>query len=141
MIDEMMATLGGRAAEDVVFEKISTGAMNDLEKVTKQAYAMVAYFGMNEKIGNISYYDSQGAQDITFGEPYSEKTAEIIDSEVHELVESAYQKAKEILNENRDNVDILADTLMKREVLFRDDLERIFGPRPADAAKEVKSNE
>jgi cell division protease FtsH len=135
MFDEMMATLGGRAAEDVVFGKISTGAMNDLEKVTKQAYAMVAYFGMNEKIGNISYYDSQGAQDITFGKPYSEKTAEIIDKEVHDLIESAYQKAKDILNENRDNLNILADTLMKREVLFRDDLERIFGPRPADAEK------
>jgi cell division protease FtsH len=137
MLDEMMATLGGRAAEDVVFGKISTGAMNDLEKVTKQAYAMVAYFGMNEKIGNISYYDSQGAQDFTFGKPYSEKTAEIIDQEVHDLIESAYKKAKNILIENREKLDVLADTLMKREVLFRDDLEKIFGPRPADAAKEI----
>ncbi|MCL2682150.1 MAG: ATP-dependent zinc metalloprotease FtsH [Bacteroidales bacterium] len=136
MFDEMMATLGGRAAEDIVFGQISTGAMNDLEKVTKQAYAMVAYFGMNEKVGNISYYDSQGSQDITFSKPYSEKTAEIIDKEVHDLVESAYQKAKDILNEHRDKLDILAETLMKREVLFRDDLEHIFGPRPADAEKE-----
>ncbi len=137
MIDEMMATLAGRAAEDVVFGKISTGAMNDLEKVTKQAYAMVAYFGMNEAIGNISYYDSQGAQDISFSKPYSEKTAEVIDKEVHEMIESAYQKTKHILTENREKLDILADTLMKREVLFRDDLEHIFGPRPADAAKEI----
>jgi len=135
MLDEMMATLGGRAAEDVVFGRISTGAMNDLEKVTKQAYAMVAYFGMNEKVGNISYYDSQGAQEVSFSKPYSEKTSEIIDEEVRELVENAYKKAKEILNEHRDKLDILADTLMKREVLFRDDLELILGPRPAGAER------
>ncbi|MCL2413007.1 MAG: ATP-dependent metallopeptidase FtsH/Yme1/Tma family protein, partial [Bacteroidales bacterium] len=135
MLDEMMATLGGRAAEDVVFGRISTGAMNDLEKVTKQAYAMVAYFGMNDKVGNISYYDSQGAQEVSFSKPYSEKTSEIIDTEVRQLVETAYENAKEILQKNRDKLDILADTLMKREVLFRDDLEQIFGPRPADAEK------
>jgi cell division protease FtsH len=109
--------------------------MNDLEKVTKQAYAMVAYFGMNDKVGNISYYDSQGAQDISFSKPYSEKTSEIIDDEVRSMVETAYQKAKDILIENREKLDILADMLMKREVLFRDDLEHIFGPRPADADK------
>ena len=138
MLDEMMATLGGRAAEDVVFGRISTGAMNDLEKVTKQAYAMVAYFGMNEKVGNISYYDSQGAQEVSFSKPYSEKTSEIIDEEVRELVENAYKKAKEILNEHRDKLDILADTLMKREVLFRDDLELILGPRPAGAERTLE---
>jgi len=137
MIDEMTATLGGRAAEDVVFGKISTGAMNDLEKVTKQAYAMVAYFGMSDKIGNISYYDSQGAQEYSFSKPYCEKTSEIIDTEVRSIVEEAYQKAKDILRENRDKLDTLADTLMKREVLFRDDLEQIFGPRPADAEKAI----
>ena len=137
MIDEMMATLGGRAAEDVVFGRISTGAMNDLEKVTKQAYAMVAYFGMSEKIGNISYYDSQGSQEYSFSKPYCEKTSEIIDTEVRDIVETAYKKAKEILVENRDKLDVLADMLVKREVLFRDDLEQIFGPRPVDAEKAI----
>ncbi|MDR2907286.1 MAG: ATP-dependent zinc metalloprotease FtsH [Bacteroidales bacterium] len=137
MFDEMTATLAGRAAEEVVFGKISTGAMNDLEKITKQAYAMVAYFGMNDKIGNISYYDSQGAQEYSFSKPYSEKTAEKIDAEVHTMVEAAYQNAKDILSVNREKLDVLAETLMKREVIFRDDLEQIFGPRPADAAKEV----
>ncbi|MCL2417008.1 MAG: ATP-dependent zinc metalloprotease FtsH [Bacteroidales bacterium] len=138
MLDEMTATLGGRAAEDVVFGRISTGAMNDLEKVTKQAYAMVAYFGMSDKIGNISYYDSQGGQEYSFSKPYCEKTSEIIDTEVRDIVEAAYQKAKDILAENRDKLDTLADTLMKREVLFRDDLEQIFGPRPADAEKAIE---
>ncbi len=141
MLDEMTSTLAGRAAEDIVFGKISTGAMNDLEKITKQAYAMVAYFGMSDKVGNLSYYDSQGAQEFSFSKPYSEKTAETIDVEVRELVESAYQRSKEILTANREKLDVLADTLMKREVIFRDDLERIFGARPGDVKKSEEQEE
>lgn len=135
MLDEMTSTLAGRAAEEIVFGKISTGAVNDLEKITKQAYAMVAYFGMSGKIGNLSYYDSQGAQDFSFSKPYSEKTAETIDTEVREMVENAYRRAKQILTENREKLNVLADTLMKQEVIFREDLEVIFGLRTFSAEK------
>ncbi len=137
MYDEMTAALGGRAAEEIVFEKISTGALNDLEKVTKQAYAMVVYFGLNKKIGNISYYDSSGQQEYSFTKPYSEKTAEIIDEEIHELVEKAYARAKQILLDNREKLDILANVLLEKEVIFREDLEEIFGKRPFENEEHI----
>lgn len=129
MMDEMVATLGGRAAEDIIFGKISTGALNDLERVTKQAYAMVAYFGMSEKIGNISYYDSTGQSEYAFTKPYSDKTSETIDKEVNELIERAYNKAKEVLQDYRDGLERLAKQLLEKEVIFSEDLESIFGKR------------
>jgi len=130
MIDELIATLGGRAAEDIVFGKISTGALNDLEKVTKQAYAMVAFYGLNKKIGNISYYDSSGQNEYSFSKPFSEETARTIDDEMHKMVEECYSKAKQILTDNRDKLNQLADILLLKEVIFREDLEKIFGKRP-----------
>jgi len=130
MIDELIATLGGRAAEDIVFGKISTGALNDLEKVTKQAYAMVAFYGLNKKIGNISYYDSSGQNEYSFSKPFSEETARVIDDEIHKMVEECYNKAKVLLSDNRDKLNQLADILLLKEVIFREDLEKIFGKRP-----------
>lgn len=130
MRDEMMATLGGRAAEEVVFGRLSTGALNDLEKVTQQAYAMVAYYGMDSDVGPLSYYDSTGRQEYMLGKPYSEKTAETIDRRVREMIEDAYAEAKRILTENREKLDRLAQVLVEREVMFRDDVEAVFGPRP-----------
>lgn len=127
MYDEITAALGGRAAEEVIFGKVSTGALNDLEKVTKQAYAMVAYFGLNKEIGNLSYYDSTGQQEYSFSKPYSEKTAEVIDREVKDLVESAYERAREILTLNKKKLESLAEVLLDKEVIFSEDLERIFG--------------
>jgi cell division protease FtsH len=136
MFDEMVATLGGRAAEQVVFKKVSTGALNDLEKVTRQAFNMVAYFGLNEKIGNISFYDSTGQQEYQFNKPFSEKTAEIIDSEVQKLVEKAYKKAVDILEKNKEGLSKLAKVLIEKEVIFREDLVAVFGERPWDEGKE-----
>ena len=130
MMDELIATLGGRAAEEIVFGKISTGALNDLEKVTKQAYAMVAFYGLNKKIGNISYYDSSGQSEYSFSKPFSEETARIIDDEIHIMVEQAYTKAKELLSANREKLNQLAEILLLKEVIFREDLEKIFGKRP-----------
>ena len=130
LFDEITATLAGRASEELVFGKISTGALNDLERVTKQAFAMVAYYGLNPKIGNISYYDSTGQSEMGFTKPFSEKTAETIDQEVHKMLEEAYQRAKQILSENRDKLDQLAALLVEREVIFREDLEEIYGKRP-----------
>ncbi len=127
--DEMAATLGGRAAEQLEFGKISTGAMNDLEKVTKQAYAMVSYFGMSPKIGNISYYDSSGQNELGFNRPYSEKTAELLDGEVKSLIDTAYATAMKVLEQHREGFTKLAELLLEREVIFSDDLEQIFGPR------------
>ncbi len=129
MFDEICAALGGRAAEEVVFGTISTGALNDLEKVTKQAYAMVSYFGMSEKIGTISFYDSTGQNEYGFTKPYSERTAETIDQEVKDLVEKAYQRAKEILVKNKEKHRELAEQLLEKEVIFSEDLVRIFGER------------
>lgn len=129
LFDEMTATLGGRAAEEVIFGQISTGALSDLERVTKQAYSMVVYYGLNNKIGNISYYDSTGQQEYAFTKPYSEQTAKEIDDEIRELVEAAYKRAKEILNENKDKLSELAEILLEKEVIFADDLEKIFGKR------------
>lgn len=135
MYDEMTATLGGRASEEINFGKISTGALNDLEKVTKQAYSMVVYFGLNDKIGNISFYDSTGQSEYSFTKPYSEKTALIIDEEISKLVENAYERAKNILSENKDKVSKLAKVLLEKEVIFKEDLEEIFGKRPFEEEK------
>lgn len=130
MLDEMCSTLGGRAAEDLVFGKISTGALNDLERVTKQAFAMISYFGMSEKIGNLSYFDSSGQAEYSFNKPYSEKTAETIDEEVKAVVEAQYKRAVGILKKNKSKLTMLAEKLLEREVIFSDDLESIFGKRP-----------
>lgn len=130
MLDEMCATMGGRAAEKVVFNKISTGALSDLEKVTRQARAMITIYGLNDKIGNVTYYDSSGQNEYNFSKPYSEETAIIIDKEISELIESQYQRAIELLEQNKDKLNKLADILIEREVIFKDDLEDIFGKRP-----------
>jgi len=141
MLDEMCAALGGRAAEDVIYGKVSTGALSDLEKVTKQAYAMITMYGLNDRIGNISYYDSSGQQEYTFGKPYSEKQAQTIDEEVSKLVEGQYVRAKRILAENKDKLTALATQLLEKEVIFKEDLEKIFGDRPFQRAVEApKSN-
>ena len=129
LLDEMCSTLGGRAAEDVVFGKVSTGALNDLEKVTKQAYAMVTYYGLGNSMPNLSYYDSTGGNDYSFNRPYSERRAEKIDEEVSAMVAEQYERAKNILIENADKHRQLAELLLEREVIFSEDLERIFGPR------------
>jgi len=130
LLDEMCATLGGRAAEEVFLNQTSTGAINDLERVTKRAYAMVAYFGMSEKLPNMSYYDSTGNSDYGFTKPYSERTAELIDEEAKEIVAVQYKRAKEILKENAKGHNELAELLMEREVIFAEDMENIFGKRP-----------
>ncbi|MBA3899923.1 MAG: ATP-dependent metallopeptidase FtsH/Yme1/Tma family protein [Bacteroidetes bacterium] len=129
LMDEMCAALGGRAAEEITFGKISTGALSDLEKITKQAYAMTAIYGLNEKIGNISYYDSTGS-DSAFTKPYSERTAQVIDEEVSKLVTAAYEKTKAMLTENKPKLEKLAELLLQKEVIFKEDLEEIFGKRP-----------
>ena len=142
MLDEMCATLGGRAAEQVVFNNISTGALSDLEKVTKRAQAMVTVYGLNDKIGNISYYDSSGQSEYNFGKPYSEQTAKIIDEEISKMVETQYQRAIKILTDNRDKLEALAGKLLDKEVIFREDLEEIFGKRawePEIAESKVSS--
>jgi len=136
LLDEMSSALGGRAAEELIFGKISTGALNDLEKVTKQAYAMVAYFGMSKGIKNISFYDSSGQNEFSFGKPYSEKTAELIDKEVNEIIEQAYLRAKDTLEKNKDGLTKLAELLLEREVIFSEDLENIFGPRKSHTRSE-----
>jgi cell division protease FtsH len=128
ILDEMCATLGGRAAEQVIFGKISTGALSDLEKVTKQAYAMVGIYGLNDRIGNLSYYDSSGENQ--FQKPYSDETARTMDEEVSKLVEAAYQRAIHLLSENREKLEELAQLLLEKEVIFKEDLERILGIRP-----------
>ncbi|HPF90855.1 MAG TPA: ATP-dependent zinc metalloprotease FtsH [Flavobacteriales bacterium] len=134
MLDEMCAALGGRAAEDVMYGKVSTGALSDLEKVTKQAYAMITMYGLNDRIGNISYYDSTGQSEYTFGKPYSERQAQTIDEEVSKLVEGQYARAKRILTENKDKLTALATQLLEKEVIFKEDLEKIFGHRPFQKA-------
>jgi cell division protease FtsH len=129
MHDEMASALGGRAAEETMFGKVSTGALSDLEKVTKQAYAMVTIYGLNDKIGNISFYDSSGQNEYSFGKPYSERTAQTIDEEVSHIVETQYIRAKRILSENKDKLTALAMQLLEKEVIFKEDLEKIFGKR------------
>ena len=127
ILDEMCSALGGRAAEQLIFGKISTGALSDLEKVTKQAYAMVSIYGLNERVGNISYYDSQGRDSFT--KPYSDVTARVIDEEVSKLIETQYQRALETLRNNQDKLTQLAEKLLETEVIFKEDLELIFGKR------------
>ncbi len=138
MLDEMCATLGGRAAEKVIFDKISTGALSDLEKVTKQARAMVSVYGLNDKLGNITYYDSSGQDAYGFTKPYSEETAQLIDQEISKLIESQYQRAIELIEEKKDKLTLLAKRLLEKEVIFKDDLEEIFGKRPYETAKTVE---
>jgi AFG3 family protein len=138
LLDEMAYALGGRASEELVFGKISTGALSDLEKITKQAYAMVSFFGMSEKVGNISFYDSSGQSDYGFTKPYSEKTAELIDNEVKQIIGESFIRAKEILKDNMKGLTELAELLLEKEVIFSEDLERIFGRRKADLIKEQK---
>ncbi|MCB0803547.1 MAG: ATP-dependent zinc metalloprotease FtsH [Flavobacteriales bacterium] len=140
MLDEMCAALGGRAAEEVMFGEISTGALSDLEKITKQAYAMVSVYGLNEKVGNISFYDSSGQNEYGFHKPYSEKTGQLIDEEVSKMVEAAYIKTKNILEENKDKLTQLAELLLEKEVIFKDDLERVFGKRAFKESEKVDAN-
>ncbi|MEL0457027.1 ATP-dependent zinc metalloprotease FtsH [Flavobacteriaceae bacterium SZ-1-7] len=129
MLDEMCAALGGRAAEKVVFNKISTGALSDLEKVTKQARAMVTVYGLSDKIGNLTYYDSSGQSEYGFTKPYSEETAELIDKEISRIIEEQYQRAVKLLEDNKDKLTELATVLLEKEVIFKDNLEKIFGKR------------
>ena len=140
MLDEMCATLGGRAAEKIIFNKISTGALSDLEKVTKQARGMVTVYGLSEKIGNLTYYDSSG-QESGFIKPYSEKTAELIDTEISDIVEKQYARAIDLLDSNKEKLIQLAEVLLKKEVIFKDDLEAIFGKRPFQPEPRVNGNE
>jgi len=139
LLDEMCATMGGRAAEKIIFDTISTGALSDLEKVTKQARAMVTVYGLNDKIGNVTYYDSSGQSEYGFTKPYSEVTAQTIDKEISNIIEGQYQRAIIILKENKDKLTKLAERLLEKEVIFKDDLEEIFGKRSFQ--KEIKSEE
>ena len=147
MLDEMCATLGGRAAEKVIFDKISTGALSDLEKVTHQAKAMVTVYGLNDEIGNITYYDSSGQSDYSFSKPYSEETAQKIDKEISKIVENQYKRACELVKKNKDKLTALANRLLEKEVIFKDDLVSILGDRPFDKknnsseSKEIKATE
>ncbi|MDC6361191.1 MULTISPECIES: ATP-dependent zinc metalloprotease FtsH [Flavobacteriaceae] len=136
MLDEMCATMGGRAAEKVVFNKISTGALSDLEKVTKQARAMVTIYGLNDELGNITYYDSSGQNEYGFTKPYSEETAQKIDLEISKIIEAQYQRAIKLLEDNKDKLSELAERLLEKEVIFKDDLEKIFGRRPFEKEEE-----
>ena len=141
MLDEMCAALGGRAAEKVIFDKISTGALSDLEKVTKQARAMVTVYGLSDKVGNLTYYDSSGQNEYGFTKPYSEQTAELIDKEISDIIEEQYQRAIDLLKKNKDKLIELAEVLLKDEVIFKDNLEAIFGKRPFDDKKEEATQE
>ena len=141
MLDEMCAAMGGRAAEKVTFDKISTGALSDLEKVTKQARMMVTTYGLNDAIGNLTYYDSSGQNEYNFSKPYSEKTAELIDKEISKIIEEQYQRAITILEENKDKLNQLASVLLDKEVIFKDNLEKIFGKRPFDKGEQSTGSE
>jgi len=136
MLDELAATLGGRASEELTFGRLSTGALNDLERVTKQAYAMIAYYGMGEKVGTVSYYDSTGQSEYSLSKPYSEETARQIDDEARALINSAYEMAKKVLVEHAAGLKELAELLLEREVVFTEDVERIFGKRKKDIRRE-----
>lgn len=136
LLDEMCATMGGRAAEKVIFDTISTGALSDLEKVTKQARAMVTIYGLNEKLGNITFYDSSGQNEYGFTKPYSEVTAKLIDDEISKMIEEQYKRAISILKEHKEKLITLANRLLEKEVIFKDDLEHIFGKRPFDVPEE-----
>ena len=136
LMDELAATLGGRVSEQLTFGEVSTGALNDLERVTKQAYAMVAYYGMSEQVGTLSYYDSTGQSDMSFTKPYSEKTAQQIDAEARQVIDRAYKMAEQVLKEHREGLKELAELLLQREVVFTEDVERIFGKRKKDIERE-----
>jgi cell division protease FtsH len=140
LLDEMCATMGGRAAEKVIFDTISTGALSDLEKVTKQARAMVTIYGLNEKLGNITFYDSSGQNEYGFTKPYSEVTAKLIDDEISKMIEEQYKRAISILKEHKDKLTTLANRLLEKEVIFKDDLEHIFGKRPYDVVEEPQKS-
>jgi len=137
MLDEMCAALGGRAAEKVIFDKISTGALSDLEKVTKQARAMVTIYGLSEKVGNLTYYDSSGQSEYGFTKPYSERTAELIDNEISAIIEEQYKRAIDLLEKHKDKLTELAEVLLDKEVIFKDNLEKIFGKRPYDKPETI----
>jgi len=132
---------GGRAAEKVIFDKISTGALSDLEKVTRQAKAMVTVYGLNEEIGNITYYDSSGQSDYSFSKPYSEETAQKIDKEISKIVEKQYERACDLINKNQDKLTALANRLLEKEVIFKDDLVNILGERPFDKKEDSAESE
>ncbi len=140
ILDEMAYALGGRASEEIIFSRISTGALSDLEKVTKQAYAMVTFFGMSEKLGNISFYDSTGQSEYGFTKPYSEKTSEIIDAEVKQIIDMSYQRAKKVLKENLAGLREIAELLLEREVIFGEDMERVFGKRKGEEIHLLSEN-
>jgi AFG3 family protein len=129
LIDEMCMTLGGRAAEEIIFEKISTGALSDLERVTKMAYSIVTVYGMNEKIGNISFYDSKQSE-YNFTKPYSEETARTIDEEVSKLIKTSFKRTKDLLKDKKKELEIIAKELLEKEIIFQTDLERLIGKRP-----------
>ncbi len=135
-MDRLCAVLGGRAAEDLVFNKVSSGALDDLEKVTKQAYTMIAYYGLSDALGNLSYYDSTGKYEQSLQKPYSEATAQLIDEEVKKLVDSAYQRTLDILTQHRDELEALAHRLLEKEVVLKDELEEIFGIRTFEEEEE-----
>jgi cell division protease FtsH len=141
LLDEICATLGGRAAEELIYGEVSTGALNDLENTTKKAYAMIAYYGFSDKLANISYYDSTGQSDFAFSRPYSDETARLIDEEVKSLIAEQYARAKAILKENLEKMKELADILVEKEVIFADDVERIFGKRPWKSRADELSEE
>ena len=141
MMDQLAATLGGRVSEELTFGHLSTGALNDLERVTKQAYAMVAYYGMSKEVGTLSFYDSTGQSDMGFTKPYSEKTAQQIDVEARKVIDEAYAMAKQVLIDHKAGVSELAELLLEREVVFTEDVERIFGKRKKDIERERKEAE
>ena len=140
MLDEMCATLGGRAAEKIMFNKISTGALSDLEKVTKQARAIVSVYGLNDEIGNITYYDSSGQGDYNFTKPYSEETARKIDEQISLIIEKQYKRACAILKKNKTKLSTLASRLLEKEVIFKEDLVKILGERPNSKEEIIEKN-
>ncbi|MDE6046676.1 MAG: peptidase M41, partial [Alistipes sp.] len=141
LMDELAATLGGRVSEQLTFGELSTGALNDLERATKQAYAMVAYYGMSEQVGTVSFYDSTGQSDMALTKPYSEFTAQQIDTEARRMIERAYAMAEKVLREHAAGVKELAELLLDREVVFTEDVERIFGKRKKDIERERREAE
>ena len=140
ILDEMCAALGGRAAEKVMFNNISTGALSDLEKVTKQARSMVTVYGLNDKIGNLTYYDSSGQNDYGFTKPYSDVTAQVIDKEISNIIETQYQRAIKLLKKHKTKLIELANSLLEKEVIFKEDLVRIYGERPFDIKEAIKKS-
>lgn len=139
--EHLYATLAGRAAEEIIFGEVSTGALDDLEKVTREAYMMVEFYGLNKKVGNVSYYDSTGQRDMSIQKPFSEETGKLIDEEVRKLVNEAYQHSKEILQQNRNLLIQVAELLLKKETIYQEDLEKILGKRPASIPLAAGENE